>query len=60
MRKRITLRNGWIVVVDVGRYGYTIEEVYARFSYTQWFKVDTSDWTDEAWNVIHDALEDYF
>lgn len=60
--ERIKLRDsGWIVEIhhndENAGGGYTIEKIQAIFGHKVYFPIDTSEFTDEQWDIFHERLE---
>lgn len=58
--ERIKLANsGWVLEItrndDIDD-SYTIEKIFAVFGHEQYFPIDTSEFTDEQWDMFHERV----
>ena len=58
--ERIKLRDsGWVVEISKNEDtddSYTIEKIFAVFGHEQYFPIDTSEFTDEQWDMFHERV----
>lgn len=60
MNERIKIANGWIIEIDVSPStdNYTIENIQALFGHGVYFDIDTSEFTQENWDMFHDWIKE--
>jgi len=52
--------NGWIVEIrhaKVTNGGYTIEKIFAIFGHGVYLPIDTTEFTDEQWDMFHERMK---
>ena len=58
--ERIKLRDsGWVVEISKNKDmddSYVIENIFAVFGHEQYFPIDTSEFTDEQWDIFHERV----
>ena len=58
--ERIKLRDsGWVVEISKNKDmddSYVIENIFAVFGDEQYFPIDTSEFTDEEWDIFHERV----
>lgn len=59
MKEAIKIFNRWIVEIDAEERSktYNITKVSAFFGYGIWLPIDTTGFTQEQWDLFHQALE---
>ena len=57
MRKRVKTDNGWIIEIEKERGCYRIKKIFALFEHVGYFPIDTSEFTQEVWDIFHMRLE---
>lgn len=58
VNQRIRIDNGWIVEIEIKEKSktYYIVGISALFGHGVYLPVDTSDFTQEQWNMFHDRV----
>ena len=58
VNKRITIDNGWIVEIETKEKSktYDIVGISAFFGHGVYLPVDTTNFTQEQWNMLHDRV----
>lgn len=59
MNKKIKIDSGWIIEIDVeDHFGtYKIEKILARFGHEIFLPIDTTEFTQEQWDIFHARID---
>lgn len=59
MNARIKVDSGWIIEIDIeDHFGtYQIEKILARFGDGIYLPLDTTDFTQEQWDIFHARID---